>query len=199
MKHDLVRRARQAWLPLAFLALFLWLDWIMHRSAFFVVVIGGAVAAAILYLPEARQYVRDRAGIPPLPPYAAMGLRASPGVLYFLLRGQGTSRAGGTVLVAVAGTLAAVVVYGARIDRRLARFYAVRDRVLNPTARGIAAVVLPVLVGFAVIHGSLRDLPAFVGGTTSVRLSPVGLGMRFFVATVLTTSLTILLLREAER
>ena len=64
-------------------------------------------------------------------------------LLYFLVRGQGTSGAGVVVVLAGAVVASGVIFLGPAIDAHLKGFYAVRNRVLT---RGLRMVLAPVWV-----------------------------------------------------
>lgn len=182
---------------LAFVALFAYLDWITHRSLPETIALAGLTGGAWVY----RRAIVERLGLQELVGGMSRGVRtvlaAVPGVGYFMARGQGTSGAGGIVLVAILGVIAASAMFGPGIDVKLAAFYTARNRVLPRPLRMLLALVAPVLVAFVVIHGSLADLPALFGGTTDHPATPVGRDGRFFFGTVLSAGVTWLLLREA--
>jgi len=117
-------------------------------------------------------------------------------LLYFLLRGQGTSGAGGAVFVAGALVAAVSIFLGHLIDPPLQDFYATRDRLLAGWLRVLLAPVLGVLIAFLIVHGSVLDLPALFGGPTNSPQLAAGISGRFFLATVLAGVCTALLLRE---
>lgn len=181
---------------LAFIALFAYLDWITHRSMVETVLLGGLAAGGFLY----RRTIVERLGIQEQ--VAGMSrvwrtvLAALPGFLYFMVRGQGTSGAGGTVLVGLVIVVGASAVFGPALDAKLAGFYAARNRWLPRALRMVLAIVAPVLVAFIVIHGSLSDLPALFGGTTNHPMSPVGREDRFLLGTLLSAVAAWLLLRD---
>lgn len=197
LRGDVKGRARSALLPLTFVALFAWLDWVLHRNLVFIVIVGGAVVVAILYRGE----IAQRSGLGEfmrgLSPVNQALMRAAPALLYFLVRARGTAGLGAILVVLVAlGAVIGMVKYGAQIDQRLSPFYRVRDRVLSLRVRTIMAVIFPVVVGFGIIHGSLADLPALFGGPTSSPQTPVGLEAQYFLGAVLCAGMTILLLRR---
>lgn len=198
MATDLWPRVKQSWFPLMFLLLFAWLDWIMHRSILFLLFIGGAAVALVLFRQDIGRVVRARLNVQ-VHPVASTLLWAAPALLYFLMRGQGTSGAAIPVILAVCGTLVSTAIFGDRIDAVLSGYYKVRDRILPPVVAAVLVLVLPILISFAVIHGSLSDLPAFFGGSTESPLSPSGLWFRFFLGTLLATVLTVLLTRRPAR
>ena len=194
---DLRRRARTAWFPLTFVALFAWLDWVLHRNPLFILLVGGAVVVAILYRAEIAQRTGFVEFMRRLSPVNQALMRAAPALLYFLLRGRGTAGGGAILVVLVAlGVVIGMAKYGEQIDQRLSSFYRVRDRVLSVRVRTIIAVIFPVVVGFGIIHGSLADLPALFGASTSSPQAPMGREAQYFLGAALCAGVTILLLRK---
>jgi hypothetical protein len=204
-----MRTDRGTLLFVAYIVFFAWLDWILHRSVVFIVVVGGGLIVAALQrsriaarLSQAADgSVVDRIrplvdGWKRLPEQIQRLLISLTPLLYFITRGQGTSGAGAAVVLAGALVAAVAIFLGRPLDDRLAGFYAARDRRLPHAARLALAPVLGVLIAFLVVHGSLRDLPALFGGTTTSPQSPVGMTGRFFVATLLAGACTLLLVRE---
>jgi hypothetical protein len=180
-----------------YVVLLAWLDWIIHRSVVFVIVVGGGlIAAAVLRFRIAERFrpQLERLGEIPLPVRRLL-ISLAP-LIYFLFRGQGTSGAGFAVTAAGALVASAVVFLGPKIDPPLTAFYAARDRLLARWIRVLLAPVFGILVAFLVVHGSLTDLPALFGGTTESPQSPVDESGRFFLATLLAGTGTVLLLRE---
>jgi hypothetical protein len=194
--REAARRARRDWLPLLFVALFAWLDWVINRSLAFVLLAGGGVSGAIMFRAE----IAERLGLVRwfkfVPARVASLLFATPGLLYFLIRGQGTSEAGLAVVLATLLALATIMFCGSRIDDRLAPFYAFRDRILPRMFRMLIALAVAILMSFLIIHGSLGDLPALFGGTTHSPQAPAGIQWRFFLATLLAAASAFLLVRE---
>jgi len=184
---------------LAFVALFCYLDWITHRSAVAVVVIAAGGIAVIVFGREIATKLNLQDEIAKIPARAKPILFAAPGLLYFMSRGSGTSGAGGPVFFASAIAVAAPALFGPEIDARLAGFYAARNKAAPRVLRMIAAPILAVLLSFLIIHGSLGDIGALFGGTTKAARTPAGLGGRFFLAALLSASVSFLLLREARR
>ena len=192
-----------------YLILFAWLDWITHRSVVFILIVGGGLLLAAVFLPQIRAAVRsaatrDAAGVlgrvvgfwDRLPePIRRIVIALTP-LIYFVLRGQGTSGAGSVVIFATLLVVLAIVLLGKQIDKVLDPFYAARDGVLPRWLRAILAPVLGVLVAFIVVHGSILDLPALFGGPTRSPQSPIGLEPRFLFATLLASILAVLLVRE---
>ncbi len=181
---------------LAAVAMLAYLDWITHRQVVVSVLLAVIAGGAIVF----RQQIVESLNLGPflaqIPAPARPVLAAAPAVLYFLIRGQGTSGAGGVVLIAILLVVGAIAVFGRLIDAKLAGFYAARNRILPLPARMVLALVLPVLVAFLVIHGSLADLPALWGGTTNHPMSPAGREGLFLLGSVLSAALAYLLLRE---
>lgn len=197
VRTSLPRRMRAAWFSLTFIAMFAWLDWILHRSPFFVLVVGGGAAAATLYREGIAERTASGNFTRRLTKLSRALLRSAPALLYFLLRASGTSGLGGFLAVLVAlGAIFGMSRYGGRLDQRLAGFYRVRDRTLSFPSRAAVVMILPIVVGFGIIHGDLTDLPAIVGGTTSSPRRPTSQVPQFFIGAVLCTAVTILLLRR---
>lgn len=196
---DLGRRAAAAWFPLLFVALFAWLDWITHRSVVFLVVVGGGTVAVILF----RERIVERLKLGPTLAQVPARLRplllALPPLLYFVVRGQGTSDAGIQVLLASIGMILAISFLGPGIDRRLSGFYGRRNRWMPRPARMLLAPVTAILLAFLVVHGTLSDLPALFGGATNSPASPSGRTGRIVLGTLLSGAFAFLLLREAPR
>lgn len=205
-KGEGLKRAKRAWYPLLFVLLFLWLDWITHRSFVFVIV-GGAIAVGVIVFPKQIQ-----AKLPPdlakrfnltdplaqVPPKIKPFVAASPGLLYFMLRGKGTSGAGLTVPVVSLLAGACVRAYGEQIDKRLAGFYRVRD-VVPRVVRMVLVPVLSIVLAFLIIHGNVGDMGALIGKATTQPRSPAGLQGRFILATLATMTVSILLLRRSSK
>lgn len=179
----------------AVVGVFCYLDWLTHRELVTTLILGGGAAAAILF----RDAIVERAKLGPYLAQIPVSVRplvsAVPGVVYFMIRGQGTSGAGGTVLIAILLSVGIVVLFGRAIDTKLAGFYAARNRILPLALRMALALVLPILAAFLVIHGSLADLPALFGGTTKHPMSPSGREGPFFLGTVVSSALAFLMLR----
>ena len=193
----------------AYVLFFAWLDWITHRSIVFIVVVGGGLILAAVYRARIAAAITSAAhggsaewmspvveGWQRLPAQVQRMLVSLTPLLYFLLRGQGTSGAGTAVVIAGALVAGVSIFFGHVIDPPLQNVYAARDRLLARWLRVLLAPVLGVLIAFLIVHGSLLDLPALFGGETSSPQSPAGTSGRFFLATVLAGACTVLLLRE---
>lgn len=192
----------------AYVLFFAWLDWITHRSVVFIIIVGGGLITAAVFRSRIAGAITSAANASAgwartvvgawrrLPARVQRLVVSLTPLLYFLLRGQGTSGAGMAVLMAALVIAAGVIFFGDRIDPPLEAFYAVRDRLLARWIRVLLAPVLGVLLAFLIVHGSLADLPALFGGTTTSPQSPAGMSGRFFLATLLAGACTVLLLRE---
>jgi hypothetical protein len=194
-----------------YLLLFAWLDWITHRSILFILIVGGALLLGALFRTRLgaairRASIRDRSGTiarvlefwADLPWQVQRILVALTPLIYFVLRGQGTSGAGFVVVFATLLVVVAIVLLGGPIDRALDPFFAWRDKMLPRWARHLLAPVLAIVIAFVVVHGSLLDLPALFGGTTYSPQSPYGLQGRFLLATLVAGVCTVLLVRERD-
>jgi len=194
---------------IAFVLFFAWLDWITHRSIVFIFVVGGGLIVAAAFRSRIAAAITSAAhggpaewmrpvvdGWKRLPARVKRLLVSLTPLLYFLMRGQGTSGAGMAVVIAGLMVATFVIFLGDLIDPPLRAFYTVRDRLLARWLRVLLAPVLGVLIAFLIVHGSLMDLPALFGGTTTSPQSPAGLSGRFFLATMLAGACTVLLLRE---
>lgn len=182
---------------LAAIALLGYFDWITHREAATSIVLIAIAGALVVFRDEALQ----RSGLAPMlrdvPSVIRPVLAALPALAYFLIRGQGTSGAGEVVLLSMGITVGTVALGGPAIDAKLAGFYVARNRILPLPLRMTLALVVPVLVAFLVIHGSLADLAALFGGTTNHPMPPSGREGRFLFGTLLSAASAFLLVREA--
>jgi hypothetical protein len=194
---------RALWIFASYVVFFAWLDWITHRSIVFIVVVGGGLIAAALYKSRIGKAIMS-AELPrpiieaweKMPPRTRQLLVSLTPLLYFLIRGQGTSNAGIVVVIASLIVAGGVIFRGQAIDSWLTGFYATRNRVLARGLRMVLAPVLGIMIAFLVVHGSLGDLPALFGGQTTSPQSPAGRTVQFFLATLLAGACTVLLLRE---
>lgn len=196
---SLPQRVRRLWFPLVFVAFFAWIDWITHRSFLFLLLVGGGVVFVILFREQVARKLQLQDLMRQLPTQARPFLVAAPPLLYFMVRGQGTSDAGILVVLISLAMVAAVTFLGSQIDQRLIGFYAWRNRFLPQPPRAILAIVAAVLVAFLVVHGSLADLPALFGAPTRSPASPTDRTGRLLLGIVLAGSISFLLLREARR
>lgn len=183
---------------LGFVAIFAYFDWMMHRSVATAIILGLIAGGLILFWSSIIDALNLRETANAIPQRVKPVLAAIPGVAYFLIRGQGTSGSGGIVLVSMLVIIAISVVFGPAMDRALTGYYRARNRVLPRPLRMALAIVLPILVAFLVIHGSLSDLPALWGGDTKHPANPIGKDGRFFFGSILSACIAWLLLRDAQ-
>lgn len=127
----------------AYVLFFAWLDWITHRSIVFIVVVGGGLILAAAFRSRISGAITSAAhggsaewmrpivdGWRQLPARVQRLLVSLTPLLYFLLRGQGTSGAGAAVAIAGALVAAVSIFLGHLIDPPLQNLYAARDRLL---------------------------------------------------------------------
>jgi hypothetical protein len=198
-RAELWRRVKDIWFPLVLFGLIAYLDFLTHRSWAFILVGGGLALGAILFRGEIAKRVGLGQLLALVPAWLRPVLAAVPAVLWFVIRGQGTSGAGLSVTVTTLALVLGIGVLGPSLDRALGGFYRGRDRMLPRRLRMLLAAVLPIVVGFGVIHGSLKAIPVLFGGTTS---SPAGAADRpgmYVVGTLLSGVLAFLLMREGRR
>lgn len=181
---------------LAAIGLLAYLDWITHRQPVVAILLALGAGGAIVFRERVVEALKLGPFLAQIPAPARPVLAAAPALLYFLIRGQGTSGSGGVVIVAMLLTVGIVAVFGRLIDAKLAGFYAARNRILPLVVRMILALVVPILVAFLVIHGSLADLPALWGGTTNHPMSPTGREGLFLLGCLLSAVVAYLLVRE---
>jgi hypothetical protein len=184
---------------IASVALLAYLDWITHRELASIILIGGIAGALILFWDRIVEAANLRSTIDQIPAMIRPVIAAVPPVVYFLARGQGTSGAGGIVLVAILLVVGATVVLGPTIDQRLSGFYSARNRLLPLPVRLGLALALPTVIAFMVVHGNLADLPAMFGGTTKTPAVPAGRSGLFFLGTLLAAATGFLLVRDVPR
>lgn len=207
----MIQNLRRLWGFIAYVILFAWLDWMTHRNVPFIVFVGGVVILGALFrapIGRAIQAIslRDTSGWTnrfvngwlALPWKIRRTLVALTPLLYFLLRGQGTSGAGGAVLLGAAAVAVPVILMGDQIDRPLQHYYLRRDTLVPRWLRLVLAPAVAIVLAFTIVHGSILDLPALFGGATLTPRSPVGLDGRFFLATLIASACSVLLIRERE-
>lgn len=185
-------------LPFFFVGLIAYFDWISNKQTAVAIMIGAVGSIAIMF----RDQLIDRVGLRPyldrLPTWARAILPAIPALILVLARGQGTANAGGTVLLASVLVMVATVGFRSQIDAKLAGFYKKRDRILPRFARGILVAIVPILAGFLIVHGSLKDIPALWGAVTQHAASPAGRGGQIFFATIVSAALGYVLMAEPQ-
>lgn len=188
--EELKKRARTHWFRLTWVALFIWLDFLIHRDLV-TVVLAVAAVALVLFPAEIIDYLKIRQQVEQLgnaiPVFLRPYLPAVPGFAYFLLRGQGTSQGAGLL-----GFLAAIVTIillernAPKVDSRITGLYKVRNQ-LPPWVRMILGPIGAIVLAFAIIHGNLNDIPAMFGGTTTQPRSPYGLELQFMISGVVSS------------
>jgi hypothetical protein len=182
---------------IGYVVFFAWLDWIIHRSVVFILVVGGGlIAAAILRYRIAERLHPFRERLREIPAPARRLLVSLAPLIYFLFRGQGMSGAGFAVAFAGLLVAAAILFLGPKADPALSAFYAARNRLLAHWVRVVLAPIFGIVVAFLIVHGSLADIPALFGGPTRSRQFAAGESVKFFFATLLAGAGTALLLRE---
>lgn len=193
-----IRRAlRVHWLPLAYIVMFAWLDWLLHRDIALIILIG-TVAIIVTFgwptiawrlrIPEHHITRRSRGVLPALPPLA-----------YFVIRGRGTSGATGIIAsLAMLGVVAILFEFWGHFDTLLTPVYTLRNQFVPRQLRNVLALLLPIILSFLVIHGSLSDLPALIGGRTRAPQSGYDLGLRLFIGMCVSFASAFLLLRRPD-
>jgi hypothetical protein len=195
---DLKRRAKEIWFPLVLLGIMGYFDYLAYGNIVAVVLIGGISLGVILFRKEIAAKLNLGQALQGVPRWARQMFVAVPAMLWFVIRGQGTSGAGIAVMLLTLAIVAAIGMFGPAIDAKLSGFYAGRNRVLPKPVRMVLAIVLPILVGFWVVHGTLKGLPVlFFGTTSSPAYASDRLGL-FLLSTFLSAAIAFLLLREAR-
>ncbi len=130
--------------------------------------LAGVVAAPLLGRLGARLGLTRR-------PVLRLVLLAVPMVTLVVVRWRGAASPAAAVVAAVvpAALAVALAALGPRLDRALAPFARRRDRSAPRWLRSLLAGLLPVVITFWFVHGSLRDVGALVGLAPS-RATPVG-------------------------
>lgn len=195
----IIRRLRATWPVLIFTTLFMWLDWITHRDAAFIVIIGLLVAAVVVFGPAIIAWLNLTATVAMIPWWIKPFLFAAPAYIYLLSRGQGTTDAGTPIVITGLILLAALLAVGPSLDARLAGFYQARNRLVPRPLRIVLSPLIAIVLSFLIVHGDLSSLPAFWGGSTQTRKRAAETDTSLFViAALLSTIVTLLLLREVE-
>jgi len=186
----------RSWLPLVYLVLVGYFDYISHRQWGAVLLMGGAAVGAILYRQAIYGFMRPLGQFVPERWFPVL-LAGVPGLLYFLTRGSGTLDSSGVLLIALMlGVLIfGVVTRGEAVDKALLPWYELRDRLLPKAVRLLAPPFLAIFLSFAIAQGTLTDFDAMVGGTTDKAAIP-STG-KILIATLFTVVVTFLLAREA--
>jgi hypothetical protein len=197
----LFARARARWFVLIFVAALGWLDIVIHRDLLTLVLILG-VGALVIFVTDLFKTF-DKGGEAAklwaqVPKQARPFVLAAPFLLYYLLRGRGTGLQSGVVGMLTSLIMIAVLSYTAKaVDERVIVFYRVRDRV-PAWIRIVLLQVVAILIGFAIVHGALSDLPALFGGKTLHPKNPTALQAPFIFAGFLSTTLGWFLFHKPE-
>jgi hypothetical protein len=190
-------RLRRTWMVLPLVGLMGWIDYLTNRQPGIVVVELLLVVGGIAIGPDIARGFGLSAALDRAPRWVRPALLALPAVLWFFFRGQGVSRTGWIVAAVGVGSAAGLAVIGPQLDRKLAGFYAARNRVLPRLVRTILAVALPVVVSLVVVHGSIKALPVLFQGTTESGAAATGRPLNFILGTVISVAGAFLLMREA--
>ncbi|MBI4258927.1 MAG: hypothetical protein HY658_00010 [Actinobacteria bacterium] len=195
---DLARRAKDIWFPLILVGVMGYIDYLAHGQIFFVVIAGVGSILLILF----RKEIGARMGLGRVfgqfPPWVRPVLTAIPALLWFVIRGQGTSGAGLLVMLTTLAMVGGLAILGPQLDGRLRGFYQRRNRVIPRRLRMLLAVLVPILLGFWIVHGTLAALPVLFQGTTSSPAYATDRGGLFVLSTLISGGVAFLLLREAK-
>jgi hypothetical protein len=186
----------RSWLPLVYLVLAGYFDYISHREWAPLLLMGGAAVGAILYRHAIYAAMRPLNQLIPERWFPVL-LAGLPALLYFLSRGSGTLGSSSVLLIALmlGALIFGVVTRGEAVDRALQPWYELRDRLLPRAVRLLAPPFLAVFLSFAIAQGTLGDFDAMFGGTTDKAAIPST--SKTLIATLLTVVVTFLLAREA--
>jgi len=188
----------RSWLPLVYLVLVGYFDYISHREWVPLLLMGGAAIGAILYRQAIYAFLRPLGQLVPEHWFPVL-LAGLPALLYFMTRGSGTLSSSGVLLIAVmlGALIFGVVTRGEAVDRALQPWYELRDRLLPKVVRLVAPPFLAIFLSFAIAQGTLGDFDAMFGGTTDKAAIPST--SKILIATLLTVVVTFLLAREAPQ
>ena len=198
---DLGAGARRSWPALALIGYLAYFDFRLKGNALFSLLLAAAAAAPLLLRATLGSRVRNSIGamsraVPPR--YRGLVVAGLPVTLLYLTRWKGTQSSGAALLsVAIPlGAGAFVAANRERLDVTLAPFYRRRNAVLPKAARVPLAIALPIVLSFAVAHGSLADLPAFFGGTTNTFAMPGNRTLALLATVALSAACAFLLLND---
>ena len=188
----------RSWLPIVYLVLVGYFDYISHREWVPLLLMGGAAIGAILYRRAIYAAMRPLSQLIPERWFPVL-LAGLPALLYFLTRGSGTLSSSGVLLIALmlGALIFGAVTRGEAVDRALQPWYELRDRLLPRAVRMVAPPFLAIFLSFAIAQGTLGDFDAMFGGTTDKAAIP-STG-KILIATLLTVVITFLLAREAPQ
>jgi len=191
-------RVRSVALPLVLVAVILYIDSLTHPAPVLQIVVGLIVLGLVVFGSRLLDLTGLRQQAERIPERIRPILLALPPAVWFAVREEGTSGSGTAVAVVSLGLVAVISFLGPEIDRRLAGFYARRDRILPRPARVVLAFAVPLFVALAVIHGSLAALPVLFRGTTSFSASAAGRTGLIVVGTLVSGIAAYLLLRGRD-
>ncbi|HLF15964.1 MAG TPA: hypothetical protein VI796_00825, partial [Candidatus Thermoplasmatota archaeon] len=197
-KADPVASLKRNWFLLLFAATFGWIDWTMHRSVVFVVVL--ANVALVLAL-----FGNVLAAAVGLPRYTARFPRrwvplvfAMVPLLYYALRAFGSFQDRLPIFLTTLGIVLLTIVAGPSLDQRLEPFYARRNRSLPGWSRRLAVPLLCFLATTLIIFGNFDGVTAMFGASPGAPPGESSLRLRTLLGGVLAATLAFLLLREAD-
>ncbi len=182
-------------IPFIYVASIGWYDYLSHRQVPALVILGLLAVGGIMFR---KAIYRGMAPLQQVIPqrFFPIVLAGVPALLYFLIRGSGTLSSGGALMtsVAVGGLMTLIAARGSLLDKQLIGWYEARNRILPRPVRMLAPLVVGVFLSFALVQGSITDIGALFGGTTSTSATPSG--GKIFLATVLTMVVSFLLMRD---
>lgn len=184
--------------PLAiFFAIFLWLEWIMHRQQIFIIILGITIIYTFLAQSKIAPQIQIRGlKISPLSEEWATAIYVLMPSTYFLIRGSGTSGVGFSVAALIILLSVGLSLLGPTLDRYLSGFYNIRNQRLKKPMTLIISLIIPILLAFIVVHGSLLDIVALFGGNTTSPQTPTGINKRIYFTVVASTLSSYFLLRD---
>lgn len=190
---DLVAEARSSlshqWPLVGMVVLAAYFDWLLKGEAAVALLGLGLGLAPVLLSSVARplvakvgEQVRGVVDIPPA--YRRLVAIGLPMALVYLSRWRGTQPMGWAVLTMALplGTSFLMIRNRGSLERQFAPLFTARDRLLPRKVQLGLMLAAPILIGFALSHGTLLDLPAFFGASTrsrtavGARLVPIVLG-----------------------
>jgi hypothetical protein len=185
----------RSWMPLVYLLIAGYFDYIAHRQWGALLLMGGAAVGAILYRRAIYAFMRPLNQLIPERWFPVL-LAGVPGLLYFLTRGSGTLSSSGVLLIVLmlGALIFGLVTRGEAVDKALQPWYEFRDRLLPKVVRLVAPPFLAVFLSFAIAQGTLGDFDAMFGGKTDKAAIPST--SKILIATLLTVAVTFLLARE---
>lgn len=191
--------ARRYVYPLILIAIAAWFDYRLKGEILTTLVIGAMAVAPLLFAPIVRPIATSLFGWIP-PRFRTLAAAAVPASFLFLTRWRGSLDLW-TALVVIAAPVAvgaASVVFRRQLAPVIRPIARVRDRYLPRWLRMTLATLVPILLAFGFVHGSLSDFGALFGGSTNDAqgVGAPGIGARMVLATAASTVLAYLLLTE---